>query len=79
MPEITPNDADRLDLLLRLLAQEADHCDRTAQTEHARAEELRRELNRGFAGYALGYAQANEDFARYLRGLLVDATGAIAC
>jgi hypothetical protein len=78
MPKTTRTSArERLDLLLRMLAREADYCDRKAQTERANAERLHREFNRGVAGYALGYAEANENFARQLRALIAGAKGSM--
>jgi hypothetical protein len=78
MPNTRSDDSERLDLLLRRLAQEAGHCDRTARAAHCRAEQLGHGLSRGLAGHALGYAQANEAFARRLREL-VATKGAVKC
>jgi hypothetical protein len=76
--EVTPaSPRARLDQLLRLLAREADYCDRKARTERANAERLHREFNRAVAGYALGYAEASENHARQLRALILDTNGTV--
>ena len=73
MPKITLTDPDRLDLLLRLLAKEADCRERKAAAGRVRAMEFRGEEKRGLAGHALGSAEANDDCARQLRALIATA------
>jgi hypothetical protein len=78
--EVTPAGArELLDQLLRMLAREAASCDRKAQTERANADQLHGADSRGLAGYALGYAEANENFARQLRALIAEAKGSVEC
>jgi hypothetical protein len=80
MREATPvSAAEKLDLLRRLLVREADYCDRKARTERVNAERLHRDFNRAVAGYALGYAEANENHARQLRALIVETNGTVKC